>query len=429
MKIEDVLKKLNVLYGENIDELDYQRKRYIDLYEKYQQEFKSENFYFFSVPGRTEISGNHTDHNNGKVLAGSVNLDSIAIASPNDSPIVKIYSIGYNEPFQISLSELNSFENEKGTTNSLIRGIASRFNQLNCNINGFDALISSDVLPGSGLSSSASIEVLIGIIFNVLFNNGVIKHERLAKIGQFAENNFFGKPCGLMDQMTCAMGNVVAIDFKDFQNPIVEKINLDLDSLNYKLVVVDTGKNHTDLTDDYASIPKEMFSVAKYFGVKNCREISYSQLLDNIENLRKEVGDRAILRTIHFLEENERVEKQVTALKENRFNDFLELVNESGSSSIKWLQNIYSTKNTNEQGTTLALAITNNFISKIGEGACRIHGGGFAGTILCFLPKNHIQEYKKIITPVFGQNSIKVLSIRKQGIYCFDEEICNGNSF
>jgi galactokinase len=324
-------------------------------------------------------------------------------------------SEGYPEPFIVNLDQLEKVGKEQETTSALIRGIAARFKQSGFHINGFNAVVTSDVLPGSGLSSSASIEVLIGTIFNYFFNDGKIPSQTIAIIGQYAENEYFGKPCGLMDQTSCAVGGIVTIDFKNPKEPIVKKVNFDFSHQNYSLLIVDTGGNHADLTDDYSSIPREMKSVAQKFGAEVCREINYEDLIKKIKPLRPEVGDRAILRAIHFLDDNARVGKQVEALERGDFQKFIALVNASGNSSFKWLQNIYTVKNVQEQGVSLALAITEKYISEIGEGACRVHGGGFAGTIQVFLPNTAVSEYIKLIDSVFGERKAKALSIRPYG--------------
>lgn len=407
---------LKQLYGAEEKELQRQKKRYQRLEDKYTQYFKNNKpVHIFSTPGRTEIGGNHTDHNNGRVLAGSINLDSIAMAAVSNNKTATLYSEGYKEPFIVDLNDLSVIEKEKGTTQALIRGVAARLLQLGYKAEGFNALISSEVLPGSGLSSSASIEVLIGTIFNSLFNESKISPEILAKSGQYAENVFFGKPCGLMDQMACAVGGIILIDFKNPDSPMTEQINFDFDKQNYSLLVVNTKGNHEDLTDDYAAIPGEMKAVAAEFGKSVCREISMKELLPKINILRDKHGDRAVLRAYHFIRENERVQEQAAALKENNFKKFLNLVTESGDSSFKWLQNIFTVNNVKEQRVSLALALSDYYIKQIGEGACRVHGGGFAGTIQVFLPKKSVDGYRKLIEPVFGDDSIYILNIRKQG--------------
>jgi len=407
------------IYGTNEKVLEFQYKRYSDLIEKHSEYYGPNEVHLFSTPGRTELGGNHTDHNHGRVLAGSINLDSIAAVSKNDENRVTLYSEGFEKPFVVDLNNLSQIKDEEGDTNSLIRGIASRFVELGYKIGGFSGVITSEVLRGSGLSSSASIEVLIGTIFNALFNRESIPAEEIAKISQYAENVYFGKPCGLMDQMACAVGGIITIDFADEENPIVDRVEFDFNATDYNLIVVDTGGNHADLTDDYASIPSEMKSVANYFEKSFCREIDYNLVIENISELRSRLGDRALLRVMHFLSENERVVKQVEALRNNSFGKFLELIKESGNSSFKWLQNMYSSTNVKEQGLTLALAITEKYLHEIGEGACRVHGGGFAGTIQVFLPSNKIDEFQKQMENIFGEKCVAKLFIREIGTYHF----------
>jgi len=417
-----VLKKISEssfqnLYGNDEREFNRQKDRYRKLGADFKNYFGRIPVKYFSSPGRTEISGNHTDHNHGKVIAASINLDSIACAAKCDSA-VEIYSDGYEKPFIVNLAKLNPIDSEAGTTNALIRGIASRFIEKGFNVGGFKACITSDVLKGSGLSSSASVEVLIGTIFNHLYNNGTISVVEIAKIGQYAENVYFKKPCGLMDQLACAVGGIVTIDFYNPQQPVIQKIDFYFLSKGYKLVVVETEASHADLTDDYAAIPNEMKQVAKYFKKEFCSEISLEELLSEIKSLRKIINDRAILRAIHFLEENIRVEKQIAALNNNNFEEFLLLVSESGNSSYKYLQNIYSPYNVEKQGVAIALALSDMFIKKNGRGACRVHGGGFAGTIQLFLPEDLIAEYKSFISKTFREESVKVLTIRQYGAVC-----------
>jgi galactokinase len=411
-KFEKIFAKI---YGNDKSVIDAQVNRYDQLLQKFNQKFDHSDLHFFSTPGRTEIGGNHTDHNHGRILAAAVNLDSIAVAATNKSMIIHFFSDGYEHPFVVDLNDLKVNQKENETTNSLIRGIAARFAELGYEIGGFNAYCSSDVLPGSGLSSSASIEVLIGTIFNYLFNHGKISSEEIAIIGQYAENTYFGKPCGLMDQMTCAVGGIISIDFKDPRNPQVTKVNFDFSAHHYSLLVVDTGGSHADLTADYASVPEEMKSVANFFGFEYCRQISKDTFFSRIDKVRKKTGDRAVLRTLHFIEDNERVLNQIQALEKNEFKKFLALVNESGNSSFRWLQNVYSTNNVHEQGVPLALALTERYISEIKEGACRVHGGGFAGTIQVFLPTDVVGRYIEMTEKVFGSEKVLVLSIRPQG--------------
>ena len=407
----ELFKKLYVT-DENVEK---QKERYNNLIEAFKLEFKNEDFFIFSTPGRTEIGGNHTDHNHGRVIAGSIDLDSIAVVNKTDNNIVTIKSEGFEKKFIVDLQELDVNPDEEGSTNALIRGIAAKYKEDDHKIGGFDAYIASDVFSGSGLSSSASIEVLIGTIFNGLYNNNSIDPVEIAKIGQYAENVYFMKPCGLMDQVACAVGGIVTIDFKSTEDPIVNKVDFDFASKDYSVVVVNTGGSHADLTGDYASIPIEMKSVAKYFEKEVCRGIEYEDLLNEMKALRGKTGDRAILRVMHFLNDNARVIKQVEALNKNDFKLFLKYVTDSGNSSWKWLQNCFTNKKPDEQGVTLALAVTENFIDKLGEGACRVHGGGFAGTIQCFLPNRAVKEYSEIMSNVFDKNAVTVLSIRPVG--------------
>ena len=409
--------RLIKLYGSNSSVINYQKERYLKLAAKYKNLFGKDELMFISTPGRTELSGNHTDHNNGVVLAASINLDSVAACSANSTNSISIYSEGYDGQIEVDLILLNPQTNEEGTTSALVRGIASRFKDLGYKIGGFNAVITSDVLQGSGLSSSASIEVLIGTIFNALYNNSKIQPEILAQIGQYSENVFFGKPCGLMDQMVCAIGGIIKIDFADNANPQFEKIDFSFDEFGYQLLVVDCGEGHDNLTDEYASIPTEMKSAANEFGKNVLRELDIKSLNNSIAKLRETVGDRAVLRAMHFFKENERVEKQYKALKTKNISEFLNLVNESGNSSFKYLQNIFPTSDPSNQPISLALSITEDFIHNIGSGACRVHGGGFAGTIQVFIPKNLVADYTEIVESVFGKNSVKPLEIREFGSY------------
>jgi len=406
---------LQHLYGADPDSLARQRHRYAALINKHSERFDHKDLHFFSAPGRTEIGGNHTDHNHGRVLAASTHLDSIAIASKTQKNEILLYSEGYPKAFVVDLNHLQSVESEKGSTSALIRGIACRLTQLGYQIGGFNASVASDVLPGSGLSSSASIEVLLGAIWNALFNEGKISLEELAQTGQFAENKYFGKPCGLMDQLACAVGGVIAIDFNKPDQPEITRVNFDFNEHAYQMLIIDTGGNHADLTDDYAAAPNEMKSVAREFGLQVCREIDMEQFIPEIKSLRKQCGDRSLLRVLHFLGENERVLHQVAALEGGDFKKFLELVKDSGNSSFKWLQNIYSVKNVREQSVTLALALTEYFISGVGEGACRVHGGGFAGTIQTFIPKDAVESYSRLMESVFGHGKVMALRIRANG--------------
>jgi galactokinase len=408
---------LKKLYGEDNAEIKRQILRYRELIDKFADIFPNhlEELHFFSTPGRTEIGGNHTDHNSGLVLAAAINLDSIAIAFKTTDNIITVYSKGYDTPFVVDLDSLEPKKEEAGTTTALLRGISSGFSLKGFKIGGFNAYISSDVLKGSGLSSSASIEVLLGDILNHLYNDGEIDPQTIAMIGQYAENRFFLKPCGLMDQIACAVGGFVAIDFKNPTKPFVKKVEFDFTSYGYKLLVVDTKGDHADLTDEYASIPAEMKAVAKALGGEVCRDHSMDELIKRLSMLRKETGDRAILRAMHFHADNTRVENQVDALLNGDFERFLTLVNDSGNSSWKWLQNCYTVDDSKEQGVALALAVTENFINLKGQGACRVHGGGFAGTIQVFLPDELQKEYVALMESLFGHGSVTTLIVRSLG--------------
>ncbi len=421
LKSPEIGRIFSELYGRDEKIVHDQICRYEKLLTQFQKHFSDEPTYLFSSPGRTEIGGNHTDHNGGRVLAASVNLDTIAAVSENGKNEVKVFSETFPEPFVVALDDPKPHRKEEGTTTSLIRGIAARYKELGYKIGGFNAFITSDVLIGSGLSSSASVEVLIGTILNSLFNSGKINSETIAMIGQYAENNYFNKPCGLMDQMTIAVGGIVAIDFKNSGEPAIKKVDFDLSSHDYSILVVDTGGNHADLTEDYASIPREMKSVAHELGGTVCRDITLEQLLDKIPLLREKTGDRAVLRAMHFIMENERVVKQAAALENDDLGRFLELINESGNSSFKWLQNCFTIKNPSEQGITLALALTENYLKNSGrKGACRVHGGGFAGTIQVFMPDEILDGYLKMIKNAFGGKSVEILNIRPVGSIYLD---------
>ena len=413
--IADLAVPLQSIYGSDRRIISEQEIRYKKLSENFEEIFGIRPEKFFSSPGRTEICGNHTDHNHGKVIAASINLDSIAAVSANDKDVI-LYTAQYEEPFIVNLNNTKPVEEERSSTTALIRGVADGFKNYGYKIGGFNAYISSDVLIGSGLSSSASIEVLIGTIFNHLYNNGKVSGEEIAIIGQYAENKFFSKPCGLMDQLACAIGGIIEIDFYNPQKPIIKKLEFDFNSTGYKLIIVDTEANHADLTEEYAAIPEEMKQVANYYHKEFCSELSFDEIIQKMKSLRGKVSDRAILRAIHFLQENIRVDKQIDALNRNDFNEFLRLVNESGDSSYKYLQNIYSPQNIEKQNVSLALAMTDVFIKERGKGACRVHGGGFAGTIQVFVPLPLVEEYKSYMSKLVNEKSVNVLSIRDKGV-------------
>lgn len=405
-------KAFRELYGNNPADLKRNATRYIEILNKYTSEFGDNNPEFFSSPGRTEIGGNHTDHNYGRVLAGAVNLDIIAVAGKNDKDVIRIWSADYPK-FEVNLNSLASDKNEKFTSAALVRGICARLKELGYAIGGFDACIDGGVPKGSGLSSSASFEVLIGAIIGYFYNGGKLDPIENAKIGQYSENNYFGKPCGLMDQTACAMGGLITIDFKDPSKPVVKKVNFDFVSTGFSLVITDTGGSHADLNDEYASLPSDMKAVAAELGAKVLREVTLDQILEITPSIREKVGDRAILRAIHFQADNQRVVDQVAALEGNNFKSFLGMVVESGFSSYMYNQNIYPINNIREQNVSLALALSHLVLK--GEGAWRVHGGGFAGTIQAFVPQNLLGKYVSTLEHVYGKGSCHILFIRQKG--------------
>ncbi|MBK7029726.1 MAG: galactokinase [Bacteroidales bacterium] len=403
---------LEELYGKDKEVIEAQKQRYNNLLDSFSKHFQSINIQFFSSPGRTEIGGNHTDHNYGRVLAGAVDLDNIAIAAANGTSEIHITSLGYPD-IVLDITDLEPKASEQFTSVSLVRGICARMKELGFIVGGFDASIDGAVPKGSGLSSSASFEVLAGAIINHLFNDGKLDPIQNALIGQYAENKYFGKPCGLMDQTACSVGGLITIDFKDPNHPIVKKIGFDFQSTGYYLVITDTGGNHADLNEEYASLPIEMKSVAAALGATVLREVSLESIIHAIPELRNITGDRAILRALHFQGDNQRVADQVVALEKNDFGAFLEMVIASGFSSFMYNQNIYPVHNVKEQGVSLALALSELLLK--GKGAWRVHGGGFAGTIQAFVPSELLETYTKTMTHVFGKNACYKLSIRKQG--------------
>lgn len=418
--IESLISKLQVgpvpafieLYGTDKIEIDRQSERFIALLSKFKKTFNQDNVELFSAPGRTEIGGNHTDHNNGRVLAGAVNLDNIAVAARNNSGIICIESVGYPR-FEVNIENLEPILNEQFTSASIVRGICAGIKEKGGLVGGFNAIIDGSVPKGSGLSSSASFEVLIGTIINHLFNGGRIDPVQIAITGQYAENVFFGKPCGLMDQTACSVGGLVTIDFKNPKNPVISKVDFNFAATGFTLVITDTGGHHADLNEEYASLPLEMKSVAKEFGKEVLREISLNEIIHSIPEIREKVGDRALLRAFHFHGDNQRVLKQVATLEQNNFSAFLDLVIESGQSSFMFNQNIYPVSNVREQGVSLGLALSEKVLK--GSGAWRVHGGGFAGTIQAFVPQHLLNDYTAALENVFGKGSCHKLLIRPLG--------------
>ena len=419
-RVKSLIEKINTgnnpvfheLYGSEASVLKEQADRYKTLMNEFVEIYGSDDVELFSSPGRTEIGGNHTDHQLGRVLAGAVNLDMIAVAAKNDTDLVRIKSEGYPE-FQVDLSDLSMNEAEFFTSRSIVKGICARLKQLGYKIGGFSALIEGRVPKGSGLSSSASFEVLIGAIISHLFNNGKLDPVENAIIGQWAENNYFGKPCGLMDQTACSVGGFITIDFKDPSKPIVKALDFNFQESGYALVITDTGGNHADLNDEYASLPIEMKSVAKELGKEVLRQVSMEDIVKIAPAIREKVGDRALLRSFHFQRDNARVVDQVAALESNDFQAFLKMVVDSGYSSYMYNQNIYPVTNVAEQGVSLALALSDMILN--GKGAWRVHGGGFAGTIQAFVPADLVDTYVSTLEHVFGEGKCHKLFIRAKG--------------
>lgn len=404
-------KKLIELYGK--DALDIQKKRYEMAADKFEKLYSDKSdISIFSAPGRTEICGNHTDHQHGCVLAAAVNLDAIAVVTFNKDHVIRLQSAGYSEEY-INLTDLSIHPEEKGTTAALLRGMAAKFHEIGVNIGGFNAYVTSEVLGGSGLSSSASFEVLIGTIIDKHYNEGKAGPVNIAKMGQFTENQYFGKQSGLMDQTVSSVGGFVYIDFENTTNPVIEKHTCDFEKEGLNLFITDTKGSHAFLTDDYISVPSEMNTVAAQFGKKHLREVPESDFYEQLPRLRQSCTDRAILRAAHYYGDNARVSKEVEALDQKDISRFLELVNESGNSSARWLQNLYSTRKPSEQGITLGLMVSERVLGK--KGACRVHGGGFAGTIQAFVPDEIADSYRNAMDSLFGEGSCYKLKIREVG--------------
>ncbi len=402
-------------YASLYSDVNKQSERLISAIESFEERFgKGRDISIFSVPGRSEIVGNHTDHNRGKVLAGAIDRDIIAIAAKNDDGVINFHSEGY-EPDAVCLKDVCSPDNfEKFTSSALIAGLARGFSDSGYEIGGFDAYSNTEVLKGSGISSSAAFEVMIGNILNHLYNGGKVDNKEIAKLSQYSENVFFGKPSGLMDQMACAVGGFVFIDFADPKAPVVEPIEFSLRDAGYSLCIVNTGGNHADLNEDYASVPTEMKAVAKALGQDVLCNIGEEDIVKNIGTLRSSLGDRATMRALHFVRENKRVESAKKALLSGDLSCFLKVVSESGRSSFEYLQNVYTNKNVGEQGLSLALCLTDGYLE--GEPAAfRVHGGGFAGTIQVFIKTEQLPLYVEYIDSCFGAGAAAALNIRPLG--------------
>lgn len=406
--IDETLKKL---YGEKA--LNAQRERYQKAEKAFEELFGAqENTMIFSASGRTEVGGNHTDHNRGKVLAAAVSLDVIAFVVPTADGVITVKSEGFPQDI-VDVSDLSVKEADKNTSAALIRGVADAFKRDGLSVGGFKAYTTSNVLKGSGISSSAAFEVLIGTILSHLYNGGKVSPVKIAQFAQYAENAHFGKPSGLMDQMASSVGGFIEIDFADTANPIIDAISYDFASSGYSLCIVDTKGNHADLTPEYAAIPLEMKSVAKFFGKNELRDITREQLWENITEVRKACGDRAVSRAFHFFDENERVDREAAALRKGDVETFLREVTASGNSSFKYLQNIFASVDSKEQGMVLGLYTAEKVLN--GRGACRVHGGGFAGTIQAFVPNDLLEKFISEMEHLFGKGSCYNLFIRPLG--------------
>lgn len=405
-----ILEKLGI----SKEKLDGEKKRIIGAVNNFSKLYgEDRDISIFSVGGRSEISGNHTDHNSGKVIAASIDLAVIAVAAKRDDGVVRIKSEGFPEDVILS-EEIHKPNAEKYFKSSaIIAGIENAFLQNGLSVGGFDAFTVSNVLKGSGLSSSAAFEVTVAKMMSSLYNDDKVPSIELAKMSQYAENVFFGKPCGLMDQAACAVGGLIGVDFADAKDPKYEKLDFDLAKEGYSLCITDTGANHADLNDDYAAIPSEMKRAASLLGVSHLRETTKEKVLENAELIRREAGDRSLLRALHFFDENERVERQLIQVKAGDIGGFFRNVKESGASSYRYLQNVYTTKNPAEQSVSLALYLSENFLGE--KGAFRVHGGGFAGTVQAFVPSGMTEDFQKYMERFFGEGSCLVLSVRKSG--------------
>ncbi len=421
MNVNELIAAINDgTYDENLkavyvtdEAVQSQKPRYVETLNDFGELFGYDReVNIMSAPGRTEVCGNHTDHNNGKVLAASINLDAIAVVSKNDDNIIRVKSKGHKMNV-VDLNDLVPNEANFGSSTTLVQGVAATIKNLGYTVAGFDACTTSDVMGGSGLSSSAAFEVLLGSVLSYMFNDGKISPVEIAKVAQYSENVFFGKPCGLLDQMASSVGTFVTIDFKSVKDPVIKKIDFDFSKSGHSLCIVDTHGNHSDLTDDYAAVRTEMESVAQALGKNVLREVSYEEFFAALPELTGRVNDRAILRAIHFFNENKRVEKAVECLENNDFEGFKQVIIDSGRSSFMLNQNVYTPKNPTEQKLSLALAISKELLD--GKGAWRVHGGGFAGTIQAFVPNDMLDTYKKTIEGVFGEGSCHVLIIRPVG--------------
>ena len=397
-----------------IDEalLGYQKKRYIEAIDKFEELYGDKEIEIYSAPGRTEIGGNHTDHQKGQVLAASINLDVIAVVAKTGDDVIKVMSGTYDiKP--ISVQETDFREKEKGTSEALIRGVAAKLKEDGYQVGGFQAYMTSDVIVGAGLSSSAAFEVAVGTILSGLYNDMKISPVYIAQVSQYSENRYFGKPCGLMDQMASSVGSLVNIDFKDPLKPDVRKLDIDFSKFGHSLCIVDTKGDHSDLTDEYAYVTQEMRKVAEYFGCEVLREVDEDQFYDQLAGVRKKAGDRGVLRAMHFFADHKRVGEQVKALQENEFDRFKRLITESGNSSYKYLQNVFAITDVQNQSLSIGLALSERYLGK--DGAYRVHGGGFAGTIQAYVPAEEIDRFTEEMEGYLGKDACHPLPVSPDG--------------
>ena len=391
---------MDIYLDENV--LEYQTERYIKALESYEELYGEQEVEIYSAPGRSEVGGNHTDHQHGKVLAASINLDIIAVVSPREDGVIEVKSEGYPKTV-VELSSLEVDKKEEGTSTALIRGVAARIKEMGHKIGGFQAYATSDVLSGSGMSSSAAYEVMIGTVLSGLYNDMQLDAVDIAKFGQYAENVYFGKPCGLMDQTASSVGGLIHIDFADPAHTYVKKIDVDFEAYGHCLCITDTKGSHADLTDDYAAIPADMKKAAAYFGKEVLREVDEKEFYGRLAELREKLGDRSVLRAIHFFEEEKRVDEEIAALERGDFDAFKKWVKASGASSFQYLQNVFTVKDLDGQGLSVGLAVSDAVLGE--RGVSRVHGGGFAGTIQAFVPGDVVEEYREALDKVFGEGT------------------------